>query len=215
MLETAILFVKCRRTTGLPLIVIEGLCLFMDSCIFIFRNRLKNAGDCLSSRVFRKKSPSWLLKGTALVGPKRLGCAPLLCGIVWGYASGQHVIHDHMLSENEWNCGTGLDGNVSRWGPFSWKVFSELCSALKPVWYSDRSSRALDFQRLKIIWSMTLMGRLIRLIVLWFFFGLTMNNDWINSFGHYFCSQIVGIELLGSSFFLLHFSPNQKLHYLL
>ena len=69
--------------------------------------------------------------------------------------------------------------------------------ALKPACSSDSSSSALDFRQLRIMWNITLLEWLIRLIILWFlhclrfpFFGNGINNDCVHSFGHIFCSQI-------------------------
>ena len=69
--------------------------------------------------------------------------------------------------------------------------------ALKPACSDDSSSPALDFRWLRIMQSITLLGWLIRLIVLWFlhclrfpFFGTGIISDCVHSFGHFFCSQI-------------------------
>ena len=71
------------------------------------------------------------------------------------------------------------------------------CLALKSAWSSDSSSSALDFRWLRIMQSITLLGWLIRLIILWFshclrfpFFGSGIINDCVHSFGHFFCSLI-------------------------
>ena len=80
-----------------------------------------------------------------------------------------------------------------------------LCPALKPACPSDSSSSALDFRWLRIMWSITLLGWLIRLIILWFshylrspFFGSGIINDLSTPLATFSVPRSTDIEQLGA-----------------
>lgn len=105
-----------------------------------------------------------------------------------------------MLSWKQWNCETGSSVYFSWWGPYNWRIVA-LCSAgLTPAWFSESRSSALDFKRLRIIRSITLLGSWSGLLfynpgITWNYLSLvgSIIRDWVHSFSH-FCSQITLIR---------------------
>ena len=73
-----------------------------------------------------------------------------------------------------------------------------LLPALKPACSSAKIFFVCGFNPLSIIFSMTLLGWLIRLIVRWFwhccrlsFLGSVMTKDWVHGVGHFPVSQVL------------------------